>query len=103
MDVTQVFTEAEVRASLVFQVSKLCSFMLKAARIATGGAAWDALVAGRPLLCVPCLAFVCSDMLKAACMATRGSAWGALVGVCSMYHALQCYSDCVTPHSICTA
>ncbi len=45
----QVFTEAEVRASLVFQVSKLCSFMLKAARIATGGAAWDALVAGLPL------------------------------------------------------
>lgn len=44
----QVFTEAEVRASLVFQVSKLCSFMLKAARIATGGAAWDALVAGPP-------------------------------------------------------
>jgi len=44
-----VFTEAEVRASLVFQVSKLCSFMLKAARIATGGAAWDALVAGLPL------------------------------------------------------
>ncbi|DBA93500.1 hypothetical protein WJX82_005630 [Trebouxia sp. C0006] len=42
----KVFTEAEVRASLVFQVSKLCSFMLKAARIATGGAAWDALVAG---------------------------------------------------------
>ncbi len=50
MDVigVQVFTEAEVRASLVFQVSKLCSFMLKAARIATGGAAWDALVAGFP-------------------------------------------------------
>jgi len=45
----QVFTEAEVRASLVFQVSKLCSFMLKAARIATGGAAWDALVAGLPV------------------------------------------------------
>ena len=45
----QVFTEAEVRASLVFQVSKLCSFMLKVARIATGGAAWDALVAGLPL------------------------------------------------------
>lgn len=45
----QIFTEAEVRASLVFQVSKLCSCLLKAARIATGGAAWDALVAGLPL------------------------------------------------------
>ena len=42
----QVFTEAEVRASLVFQLSKLCSLALKAARLATGGAAWDALVAG---------------------------------------------------------
>lgn len=42
----QVFTEAEVRASLVFQLSKLCSLTLKAARLATGGAEWDALVAG---------------------------------------------------------
>ena len=43
----QVFTEAEVRASLVFQLSKLCSLTLKAARLATGGAEWDALVAGQ--------------------------------------------------------
>ena len=42
----QVFTEAEVRASLVFQLSKLCSFMLNASRLATGAAPWDALVAG---------------------------------------------------------
>ena len=42
----QVFTEAEVRASLVFQVSKLCTCLLKAARLATGGGPWDALVAG---------------------------------------------------------
>ncbi|KAL3145446.1 2,3-dihydroxyphenylpropionate/2,3-dihydroxicinnamic acid 1,2-dioxygenase, variant 2 [Trebouxia sp. C0009 RCD-2024] len=42
----KVFTEAEVRASLVFQLSKLCSLTLKAARLATGGAEWDALVAG---------------------------------------------------------
>ena len=49
----QVFTEAEVRASLVFQVSKLCSFLLKATRLATGAAAWDALVSGVriPLTC----------------------------------------------------
>ena len=47
----QVFTEAEVRASLVFQLSKLCSLLLKASRLATGGAAWDALVAGALLTC----------------------------------------------------
>ena len=42
----QVFTEAEVRASLMFQLSKLCSLLLKAARLSTGGAEWDALVSG---------------------------------------------------------
>lgn len=45
-----MFTEAEVRASLVFQLSKLCSFMLKASRLATGAAPWDALVAGTVLM-----------------------------------------------------
>ena len=35
-----------MRASLMFQLSKLCSLLLKAARLATGGAEWDALVAG---------------------------------------------------------
>ena len=40
-----------MRASLMFQLSKLCSLLLKAARLATGGAEWDALVAGAiPLL-----------------------------------------------------
>ncbi len=42
----QVFTEAEVRASVVFQLSKLCSLLLKGSRLASGGAEWDALVAG---------------------------------------------------------
>jgi len=42
----QVFTEAEIRASVVFQLSKLVTVLLKAARMATGGGAWDALVAG---------------------------------------------------------
>lgn len=42
----QVFTESEVRASVVFQLSKLCSLLLKATRLTTGGGAWDALVAG---------------------------------------------------------
>ena len=41
-----------MRASLVFQLSKLCSLTLKAARLATGGAEWDALVAGAPFLCI---------------------------------------------------
>ena len=74
----QVFTEAEVRASLVFQVSKLCSCMLKAARLATGGAAWDALVAGPALhtlhhtlhhtcslLCICHMTAVCMTRLSA--------------------------------------
>lgn len=42
----QVFAEAEVRASVVFQLSRLAALLLRAARLATGGAAWDALVAG---------------------------------------------------------
>ena len=42
----QVFTESEVRASVVFQLSKLCSLLLKAARLTSGGSGWDALVAG---------------------------------------------------------
>ena len=45
----QVFTESEVRASVVFQLSKLCSLLLKAARLTTGSGAWDALVAGQLL------------------------------------------------------
>ena len=41
-----MFTEAEVRASMVFQLSKLASLLLKASRLAIGDAAWDALVTG---------------------------------------------------------
>ena len=43
----QVFTEAEIRASVVFQLSKLVTLLLKAARLNTGAGAWDALVAGQ--------------------------------------------------------
>lgn len=43
-----MFTEAEIRASVVFQLSKLATLLLKAARLSTGGDAWDALVAGMP-------------------------------------------------------
>ncbi|KAK9806472.1 hypothetical protein WJX73_000758 [Symbiochloris irregularis] len=43
----QVFTEAEVRASVVFQLSRLVTLLLKGARLSSGGAEWDAMVAGR--------------------------------------------------------
>ena len=45
-DSMQVFTEAEIRASVVFQLSKLVTLLLKAARLNTGAGAWDAIVAG---------------------------------------------------------
>jgi phosphoglucan,water dikinase len=54
----QVFTEAEIRASVVFQLSKLATLAVKAARAASGGGPWDALVAGQAqgrLLEVPAL------------------------------------------------
>lgn len=41
-----MFTEAEIRASVVFQLSKLTSLLLKSLRLATGAAAWDCIVAG---------------------------------------------------------
>ncbi|KAL4852989.1 Phosphoglucan [Chlorella vulgaris] len=42
----QVFTEAEIRASLVFQVSKLSSLLIKAANECAGGNPWDVVMAG---------------------------------------------------------
>ena len=48
-DFMQVFTEAEIRASVVFQLSKLVTLLLKAARLTTGAGAWDAIVAGGTL------------------------------------------------------
>ena len=50
----QVFTESEVRASLVFQLSKLCTLLLKSARLAVGGVEWDALVAGKNVRSAAC-------------------------------------------------
>jgi phosphoglucan,water dikinase len=44
--ISRVHSESEVRASMTFQLSKLCTVALKAARDATGAGAWDALVAG---------------------------------------------------------
>ena len=46
-----MFTEAEIRASVVFQLSKLVTLLLKAARLNTGAGAWDAIVAGG--MCFP--------------------------------------------------
>ena len=42
----EVFTEGQIRASVVFQSAKLASHLLRAARTATGEAGWDCLVAG---------------------------------------------------------
>ena len=42
----QVFTEAEVRASLVFHLSNLVTLLLAGARQAAQGTAWDPMVAG---------------------------------------------------------
>lgn len=42
----EVFTEGQIRASVVFQAAKLSSHLLRAARAATGEAGWDCIVAG---------------------------------------------------------
>lgn len=45
--VVRTFTEGEVRASLVFQLSKLAALLLVAARSLAGVTPWDTLVAGQ--------------------------------------------------------
>ncbi|XP_023526016.1 phosphoglucan, water dikinase, chloroplastic-like isoform X2 [Cucurbita pepo subsp. pepo] len=42
----RTYTEAEIRASVIFQVSKLCTILLKAIRTALGLQGWDVLVPG---------------------------------------------------------
>ncbi|PSS35912.1 Phosphoglucan, water dikinase [Actinidia chinensis var. chinensis] len=42
----RTYTEAEIRAGVVFQVSKLCTLLLKAVRAAVGSQGWDVLVPG---------------------------------------------------------
>ncbi|KAG6582037.1 Phosphoglucan, water dikinase, chloroplastic, partial [Cucurbita argyrosperma subsp. sororia] len=42
----RTYTEAEIRASVIFQVSKLCTILLKAIRTALGSQGWDVLVPG---------------------------------------------------------
>eukprot|EP01018_Ginkgo_biloba_P006356 Gb_12513 [translate_table: standard] len=45
----RTYTEAEIRASVVFQVSKICSLLLKAVRDLSGGQGWDTLVPGKAI------------------------------------------------------
>ncbi|KAL5711600.1 phosphoglucan, water dikinase [Ranunculus cassubicifolius] len=42
----RTYTEAEIRASVIFQVSKICTVLLKAARNVLGSQGWDVLVPG---------------------------------------------------------
>ncbi|CAM8918101.1 unnamed protein product [Rhodiola kirilowii] len=42
----RTFTEAEIRAGVVFQVSKICTLLLKAVRSTLGSQGWDVLVPG---------------------------------------------------------
>ncbi|XP_057732609.1 phosphoglucan, water dikinase, chloroplastic [Arachis stenosperma] len=42
----RTYTEAEIRAGMIFQVSKLCTLLLKAVRSSLGSQGWDVLVPG---------------------------------------------------------
>ncbi|PIA25745.1 hypothetical protein AQUCO_10800026v1 [Aquilegia coerulea] len=42
----RTYTEAEIRASVIFQVSKICTLLLKAIRSILGSQGWDVLVPG---------------------------------------------------------
>jgi phosphoglucan,water dikinase len=42
----RTYTEAEIRAGVIFQVSKLCTILLKAIRTTLGSQGWDVLVPG---------------------------------------------------------
>ncbi|KAJ0035004.1 hypothetical protein Pint_25631 [Pistacia integerrima] len=42
----RTYTEAEIRAGIIFQVSKLCTVLLKSVRTALGSQGWDVLVPG---------------------------------------------------------
>jgi len=58
--VVEVFTEGQIRASVVFQGAKLASHLLRAARAATGEAGWDCIVPGE----VKGARLVCVDRLS---------------------------------------
>ena len=46
-NIVRTYTEADIRASVVFQVAKLCSLLLKAIRAIVGGDGFDAIMPGR--------------------------------------------------------
>jgi len=81
----QVFSEAEIRASVVFQLSELVNTLLKASRIAIGGSEWDALVAGGASLWhlnmhYKWIRFMCQNPLRQqihACRASKRKATGS--------------------------
>ncbi|XP_027189138.1 phosphoglucan, water dikinase, chloroplastic isoform X2 [Cicer arietinum] len=45
----RTYTEAEIRAGVIFQVSKLCTLLLKAVRCTLGSQGWDVIVPGSVL------------------------------------------------------
>ncbi|KAK7812562.1 phosphoglucan, partial [Quercus suber] len=45
----RTYAEAEIRAGVIFQVSKLCTLLLKAVRSTVGSQGWDVLVPGAAL------------------------------------------------------
>ncbi|XP_062164628.1 phosphoglucan, water dikinase, chloroplastic isoform X1 [Alnus glutinosa] len=45
----RTYTEAEIRSGVIFQISKLCTVLLKAVRNALGSQGWDVLVPGAAL------------------------------------------------------
>lgn len=45
----RTYTEAEIRAGVIFQVSKLCTLLLRAVRTTLGSQGWDVLVPGAAL------------------------------------------------------
>eukprot|EP00887_Chlorella_sp_A99_P004965 scaffold4.g4965.t1 len=59
---SHIFAEAEIRASVIFQLSKLCSLLLRAAGLVAGASPYDVIVGGEAagvLLAVPALAPGC--------------------------------------------
>ena len=81
----QVFTEAEIRASVVFQLSKLVTLLLKAARLNTGAGAWDAIVAGEHAIGIeqPSIILSCHGNMLQCCQKSSG-----LLRTCTSVHAV---------------
>uniref|UniRef100_A0A2N9HSU4 CBM20 domain-containing protein n=1 Tax=Fagus sylvatica TaxID=28930 RepID=A0A2N9HSU4_FAGSY len=72
----RTYTEAEIRAGVIFQVSKLCTLLLKAVRSTLGSQGWDVLVPGAAL---GTLLQVCTLILKAVRSTLGSQGWDVLV------------------------